>query len=218
MERGPSPEAWQTILEVLTPLAPDTLAIAVDLLPALRAWPASVRALMEAHPWARSAFEPAPSPGLALVGRARLTHRFTTRDRTRDEVDEMEMLRRMARRLDPSFDPPRTVMSQGDDIRYANGCGGGHAWLQLGDPARWIRWSNHAVENSGDMVDHEAWTAHGMASGCAVVIQHHNPLDHRYEIALEGEAPAVFDCARAWGAQRRGGLSLEAFVAVLERG
>ena len=31
----------------------------------------------------------------------------------------MEMLRRMARRLDPSFDPPRTVMSQGDEIRYA---------------------------------------------------------------------------------------------------
>jgi hypothetical protein len=113
------------------------------------------------------------------------------------------------------FDPPRTVLSEGDEIRDANGCGGGRAREQVGSPDRWLLWEHNAVEGSAGMTDHHRWTAHGLPPDRAIEVTRDH--DHDVGIAVQGPAPEFFAIARVWGELSRRALTVEEALALLTR-
>ncbi len=146
-----SEASWEALVAALMPLSGAALDDALASLRSVSTWPASTRALRADHPWMTSLFAGVYDPRLALVGRAHARHTFRYTAREERVFSPMgALIRRFARHLQPSFDPPRAILDAGNEITYASGCGGGCAWETQGDERQGIRWRNDAVEHSGN--------------------------------------------------------------------
>ena len=211
-----SEASWEALVAALMPLSGAALDDALASLRGVSAWPASTRALRADHPWLTSLFAGAYDPRLALVGHAHVRHTFRYTAREERVFPPMgELIRRFARHLQPSFDPPRTVLDAGDEIRYANGCGGGCAWETQGDARQGIRRRNDAVEHSADMEDSHAWVAYGMDDGCAVTLLHNDYFGGTRQLDARGPAPAILEVAMVWGELGRRDVSIADVDAML---
>lgn len=211
-----SEASWEALVAALTPLSGAALDDALASIRHVSTWPARTRALRADHPWITALFAGVFDPRLALVGCAHVKHTFQYSAREERVFPSMgEVIRRFARHLQPSFDPPRTILDAGDEIRYASGCGGGRAWETQGDARQGIRWCDDAVEHSADMEDSHVWTAYGMDDGCAVTVHHNDYFGGTYELDARGPAPAVLEIARVWGEISRREVSIADVVLML---
>ena len=207
--RDPSEVAWHALCEALSRLEdPEALARAVAVArEPLGRWPAMLRRADTgpAALWTAGLFEGRFDPRLELVAWGSIRHRHEYKYlESPVRADRLDLVAALGRRLDPAFDPPKTVLQRGDDIRYASGCGGGRAWERRGSAAQWVAYENQAVEHSADMEDAASWTAHGLAPGSAVTIECHDYIGGYYDFAATGPAPAVFELAPVWSAVLRG--------------
>jgi hypothetical protein len=206
----PSEKAWDAVCEALCQLEDAEAlarAIAVAREP-LGRWPAMLRRA-DAGPasrWRAGVFEGRFDRRLELVGWGSIRHRHEYEYLKSPVRSErlLDLVAAFARRLDPAFDPPNTVLESGDNIRYASGCGGGRAWKKRGGATQWVAYDNQAVEHAGDMETVETWTAHGLADGTAITVECHDYIGGYYDFAASGPAPAVFELAPVWSAILRG--------------
>jgi hypothetical protein len=208
--RAPSETAWHAVCEALSRLEdPEALARAIGVArEPLARWPARLRRA-DAGPasrWTEGVFEGRFDPRLELAGWGAIRHRHEYKylESPVRSGNLLDLVAAFARRLDPAFHPPNTVLAKGDDIRYASGCGGGRAWEKRGGATQWIAYEDHAVEHSADMEDAESWTAHGLADGTAITVESHDYIGGYYDFAASGPAPAVFELAPVWSAVLRG--------------
>jgi hypothetical protein len=208
--QDPSEKAWDAVCEALCQLQDSEAlarAIAVAREP-LGRWPAMLRRAdaNRASPWTAGVFEGRFDRRLELVGWASIRHHHEYEYLESPVKSErlLDLVAAFARRLDPTFDPPNTVLESGDDIRYASGCGGGRAYEKHGGATQWIAYDNQAVEHSGDMETNESWTAHGVSEGATVTVGCHDYIGGYYDFTASGPAPAVFELAPVWSAVLRG--------------
>lgn len=208
--QDPSEKAWDAVCEALCQLEDAEAlarAIAVAREP-LGRWPARLRRA-DAGPasrWTAGVFEGRFDPRLELVGWASIGHHHEY-EYLEDPVESgrlLDLAAAFARRLDPAFDPPNTVLGSGDNIRYASGNGGGRAWKKRGGATQWVAYENQAVEHSADMEFDESWTAHGLAEGTAITVKCNDYIGGYYDFTASGPAPAVFELAPVWSAVLRG--------------
>ncbi len=211
-----SEASWEALVAALMPLSGAALDDALASLRSVSTWPASTRALRADHPWMTSLFAGVYDPRLALVGRAHARHTFRYTAREERVFPPMgALIRRLARHLQPSFDPPRSILDAGNEITYASGCGGGCAWETQGDERQGIRWRNDAVEHSADMEDAHTWVAYGMDDGCAVTLLHNDYFGGTYQLDARGPAPAILEVATVWGEISRREVSIADVDAML---
>lgn len=221
LAQGPSEQAWAAVCEALSRLEDaQTLAraIAVAREP-LRRWPAGLRRA-DAGPasgWTAGVFEGRFDPRLELVGWASIHHRHEYAYLESPVSGELlDLVAAFARRLDPAFDPPTTVLGSGDQITYASGCGGGRAWKKRGGPTQWVAFESKAVEHSAEMEFDQSWTAHGLAEGVEIAVTCNDYIGGHYDLAASGPAPAVFELAPVWSAVVHG-MPIRKALALLRR-
>jgi len=215
----PSGENWQHVCQVVdrfASISSDLLAsVVADVRAAIARWPADVRVIGADSPWLAGIFTGTFDPRLQLVGRATI-HSTRTHEPnslyTREAFDLVELF---ARHLDPAFDPPQDILEDEDEIRSANGCGGGSAWKKRGNATQYISYHCSATESSAEMHHSESWDATGLAPGTSIVINHRDYYDDLCELVASGPAPAVFELAPVWEAAVKQGAYIEESRALL---
>lgn len=205
-----TPERWSTLVQSLNALTGEALEQAVASHRAeVAEWPTSVRSIGADSPWLDGIFEGRFDPRLELVGHATIQQHLEHAPADVRSQEMFQIVRALAARLDPAFDPPDVVLEEENDIRSAYGCGGGGAWWTRGNATQTIRFDSNATESpSMGMRSHDSWTAHGMAEGCALVVEVDDFFDRR-KLTASGPCPSVLEVAPAWAAVVRGADAAE---------
>lgn len=163
-------------------------------------WPASVRHLAADAPWLTGCFAGEFDPRLELVATAELVHVSARGPTSLFSGAFFDVVRAFGARLDPAFAPPDVLLGEEDDIRSANGCGGGRAWWERGSSTHSIRFESAASESpSQGMLTKDQWVARGLAAGCSVLLEV-DDFSERRKLSVSGPCPAVLELAPAWAA------------------
>jgi hypothetical protein len=94
----------------------------------------------------------------------------------------------------------------------AAGCGGGRDLEQRGTAEQGLTWDDTITEHAADDSSKGAWTAYGLAAGCA--LQRGSRYERRsgsYDLEVTGPVPQVDEVYEAWCAllERKTGVSAE---------
>lgn len=197
---------WSAICERLSKHAPG--AALDQLIAAQRAevvtWPATERFVAADSPWLVGVFEGRFDPRLELAGQAQLRQGLTRQSGSLARGELFGIVKALAARLDPTFDPPDVVLAEENLITSASGCGGGRETWTRGNATQTVRFSSNASESpSLGMLSEDEWTAVGLAPGCTLTITSGDRLDDR-TLSASGPCPAVLELGPAWSAMVRG--------------
>jgi len=104
----------------------------------------------------------------------------------------------LAQHLDPTFQPPDTLLREDSQFTSAAGCGGGREVEQRGTPEQGLLWDDYITEHAADESSHGAWTPYGLAAGCALSVGRYERFSGYYELTVTGPAPQVDEVHAAW--------------------
>lgn len=213
--RTPSMENWRAISETLAALSKEDAVPAVNALrEPLKSWPAQIRReniYSSGSAWLKDLFQGLVDPRLELVGWADIYHKqdFEEPDLcgTPGYVEAIyPVVKIFARALDPSFDPPDTVLSRESDYTAAAGCGGGFDSQKRGNDTHGMEWYDKVEESpSGNDPSTGDWSPYGLAGGYDLHIGRHIQYQGHYTFSVSGPPPKVYELAHAWGALLRQG-------------
>lgn len=201
-----TPDRWTALCESLSRLPAGPAldeAIAAHRLE-VATWPAATRVVPATSPWLSGLFEGRLDPRLELAGWASLEQVLRRQPTSVRHGQMFGIVKALAARLDPAFDPPDVVLSEANTIVSAYGCGGGQETWTRGDATHRVRFTSNASESPSDgMRSEDAWTAEGLAPMCALTIATGDFADDR-KLSAAGPCPAVLELAPAWSAVVRG--------------
>lgn len=110
------------------------------------------------------------------------------------------IVRLLAQHLDPSFDPPDTVLFKEDEYTSAYGCGGGHSFEKRGDAKRWLSWSDVITEHSSSDTSDGEWKAYGLLGGCKLVVGRDDGGAASYDLSVTAPPQLAKEVVAVWTA------------------
>jgi hypothetical protein len=121
------------------------------------------------------------------------------------------IVRVLAQHLDPSYDPPDTVLAKENEYTSAYGCGGGHDFEKRGDEQRFLTWYDTITEHSATDTSEGAWEACGLANGYLLKVGRDDGGSHCYNLSVTAPARLAQEVVAVWAAlvEREPGVTVE---------
>lgn len=108
------------------------------------------------------------------------------------------IVRLLAQHLDPAFQPPDTLLHEDSYYYSAAGCGGGRDLEQRGTAEQGLTWDDTITEHAADDSSKGAWTAYGLAAGCALRVGRYERGSGTYDLEITGPVPQVDEVVAVW--------------------
>lgn len=121
------------------------------------------------------------------------------------------IVRVLAQHLDPSYDPPDTVLVKEKEYTAAYGCGGGYDFEKRGDEQRFLSWYDAITEHSATDSAKGAWEACGLANGYLLKVGRDDGGSHCYTLNVTAPARLAQEVVAVWAAlvKREPGVTVE---------
>lgn len=103
-----------------------------------------------------------------------------------------------AQHLDPTFEPPDTLIREESKFTSAAGCGGGYDVEQRGTAEQGLLWDDRITEHAADESAVGDWAAYGLAGGCELRVGRYERGSGEYQLHVTGPTPLAEDVLAAW--------------------